>query len=395
MTPLVLFVVALATQGSPPGFDHARHARVFPSCLSCHAGAVRAGAPLWPTAAGCAACHDGTVQPAVTWTPPQPQRVSNLRFEHVRHVAVSAARGAAATTCATCHTAVGQPRMAVRATVVERCMDCHSPRTAHLAVADAACATCHVPLARAQGLSRAAVARFPSPPSHRLPLFGGREHGRLATAADASCATCHARNFCAQCHAGATPPRAVTALALDARSLAIAVNRVPASHRDNFADRHAAEAAASGATCSACHVRADCLACHRPAPGAGSGYHAPGFLVRHPAAAYGRQTNCADCHNVTAFCATCHVRAGITSRGPLRGGYHDAKQFFLVGHGNAARQGLETCVTCHAERDCASCHAAGGGRNFNPHGRDFDAARLKRKNPEVCTACHGAAIPGG
>jgi len=97
---------------------------------------------------------------------------------------------------------------------------------------------------------------------------------------------------------------------------------------------------------------------------------------------------------VTAFCASCHQQSGVVSAGPLRAGYHDAKRFFIVGHGEAARQSLETCVSCHAERDCTSCHAAQGGRNFNPHGPGFDAERRRRKNPEVCTACHGTAIPG-
>ena len=79
--------------------------------------------------------------------------------------------------------------------------------------------------------------------------------------------------------------------------------------------------------------------------------------------------------------------------GQLRSGYHDAKQFFLVGHGEAARQSLESCVTCHVERDCMQCHSALGGRRFNPHGPGFDPERLRRKNAEVCTACHGTAIP--
>ncbi len=387
---MIALLIALALQGqSSERFDHQRHARLFPSCVSCHAGAARDGAPLWPAAESCATCHDGTARSVVRWTPPTTRRVSNLRFDHSRH-----ARATPTASCASCHTETGKPRMAVQATVLSHCLDCHTPRTQHLATTGAQCATCHVPLANATGLTRETIARFPAPPSHARAGFAGAEHGRLAGVANASCSTCHARNFCAQCHAGAAPPRAVTALAADARSLAIAVSRVPASHNENFAERHGAAAGASGATCSSCHVRSDCLACHRPAPGAATGYHVSGFLARHPTAAYGRQTQCADCHNVTAFCASCHQRSGLVSAGPLRTGYHDAKRFFIVGHGDAARQSLESCVSCHAERDCASCHAAQGGRNFNPHGPGFDAARLKRKNPEVCTACHGTAIPG-
>jgi len=142
-----------------------------------------------------------------------------------------------------------------------------------------------------------------------------------------------------------------------------------------------------------CHVRADCLTCHRPDAAAATGYHPAGFLVRHPAAAYARESACSDCHNTAGFCATCHKNAGLVSSGPLQSSYHDSNRSFSAGHGQAARQSLETCIACHAERDCLTCHSAQGGRRFNPHGPGFDAEKLKSKNPQMCTACHGTAIP--
>ncbi|PYP64618.1 MAG: hypothetical protein DMD37_01975 [Gemmatimonadetes bacterium] len=202
-----------------------------------------------------------------------------------------------------------------------------------------------------------------------------------------------ARDFCLQCHVDEPALPTVAALARDARSLAIAGRQPPAAHGANFADRHAGPASAASTTCAGCHVRADCLECHRPQAAAAPGYHPVGFLARHPAAAYARETSCSDCHNVGSFCSSCHAASGLVARRTLRGGYHDAKQFFVAGHGQAARQSLETCVACHVERDCLTCHSAVGGRHINPHGPGFDASRLRRKNPEVCTACHGTAIP--
>jgi hypothetical protein len=375
-------------------FDHPRHRALFPSCVSCHAGAARSGEALWPAAAACAACHDGTIETRVSWSPTAEPRRSNLRFTHAAHGTVTRVA------CTVCHTEAGAPRMAVQPAVVQRCLDCHAVRTAHLAAPDTACATCHVPLAEATRLTRTEVAAFPAPPSHAAPRFSTREgHGAAARAAAArgggSCATCHAREFCYQCHAGAAPPPAIAALGADSRSTAIGANRLPISHGANFADRHG-PAAASGATrCAGCHVRTDCLDCHRPATAAAPGYHPEGFLTRHPAAAYSRETSCSDCHNVGAFCTACHTASGlVTERGGVLGsGFHDAKQFFQVGHGQAARQSLESCVACHTERDCLSCHSALGGRRFNPHGPGFDAERMRRKNFEMCTVCHGAAVP--
>jgi hypothetical protein len=94
------------------------------------------------------------------------------------------------------------------------------------------------------------------------------------------------------------------------------------------------------------------------------------------------------------FCTSCHVQSGFASKGGiLQGSFHDAQSGFRYSHGKAARQSLESCVTCHSESDCLACHSAQGGRGFNPHGPDFDSERLKKKNPQTCAACHGKNIP--
>ena len=449
-------------------FSHAKHWALFPTCEGCHAGVAVAGGSPWPAAAVCATCHDGTIQPRTDWQPPAALPRTNLKFNHAEHrteakahrpaIADSAAR------CATCHIAEGQPWMQVRLAAVQNCLQCHGVTAPHVEAPDSACATCHLPLAKAERLVAADVARFPEPASHHDSSFAGAGHGRLAggTAGKgvaASCATCHARDFCAACHVNAPEVPVIQALAPDPRSLAITatlkappsharaefvrehgaearqatcafchtrescatchresppravtalrtagpgrgtgavvVRRRPATHGADFSESHAAIARATPRTCASCHARAECLSCHRPDAGTSAGdYHPAGFLTRHPAAAYARQTSCAGCHNQSTFCATCHERAGLVSSGALRVGYHDTKPGFILGHGQAARQSLETCTSCHAERDCLTCHAANGGRRFNPHGPGFDAARLRRKNPGMCTACHGQSIPG-
>jgi hypothetical protein len=198
------------------------------------------------------------------------------------------------------------------------------------------------------------------------------------------------------CHAG-TPPSAVLALAAAGAgrgSGAVITRERPASHGADFSEQHGPVADARPETCSGCHVRPQCLDCHRPNPADPTpGYHPAGFLGRHPAAAYSRETSCSDCHSTGQFCAGCHVNAGLSAKAPLDAGYHDAKRSFILGHGQAARQSLESCVACHAERDCLACHSALGGRRFNPHGPGFDPATLQRKNSQACTACHGARIP--
>jgi len=470
MVLAIMAAAAPAMAQGPDRFSHTQHAKVFPSCIACHAGAVEPGAPLLPSGQACASCHDGTVERRVAWTA-GPAEPNNLRFthaEHARRFATKTARDSSLA-CQACHTPTGSGWMTVELAVVPQCLTCHGVQTAHLAAPDTACATCHVPLAQASELTTAEIKAFPKPPSHTEAGFmGAAGHPVLARAGTGpatygvapSCATCHARDFCITCHVNAPETPTIQALAPDPRSVAIPVAlEAPASHaQGGFLTTHGKDAKKSGAACQTCHTQQSCMACHlsppKPVtalyasgPGRGTGaqvvrsrpamhmadfstihsqvansnlqscqgcharpqcldchrgtpertpqYHPQTFLERHPAAAYARETNCADCHNSAAFCQNCHVQSGLGSpKGALVAGYHDAFPGFLLNHGQAARQGLETCTSCHTEKDCMTCHSALYGRGFNPHGPGFDADKMRKANPQMCTACHGTLIPG-
>ncbi|HZI22447.1 MAG TPA: cytochrome c3 family protein [Gemmatimonadales bacterium] len=440
-----------------PGFDHQQHSKVFASCTACHAAAVTAGASMWPDPNSCATCHDGTIQKRVTWQPPREAFRTNLRFDHLKHAtevrdtvvgctachaaqrapwmtaeAATAERcldchgvrtahlAAPDTACATCHLPLAQAtRLTVkqvaafpkppsheqpdyaeakghgRASQVKgaNCTTCHARDF---------CLQCHVDAperpsiqalaADARSLAIRATLRPPATHADQAFLMG---HGSTAKAAPEQCTACHTRESCLTCHSATTRVAARLPAAGPGRSTgAVVTRRRPPSHGANYAERHAVAAATAGATCAACHARSDCLECHRPDAAQAAGYHPRGFLTRHPAAAYSRQTNCSDCHNTAGFCTTCHASAGLVSKGgQLRAGYHDFNIFFGAGHGQAARQSLETCVGCHVEKDCLTCHSALGGRHINPHGPGFDPSREIKKNPQMCTACHGTAIP--
>jgi Doubled CXXCH motif (Paired_CXXCH_1) len=445
-------------------FSHTRHAKLFPTCIVCHAGIEQPGEPVFPAAEQCAECHDGKIQKVVPYTPPALPR-TNLDFDHARHARGIAAAGKPVQACTDCHETSGAPWMHVQFAALTQCFACHGVTAPHVQAPDTACARCHLPLASAAKLTTADIKALPKPPSHDAPDFVLGGHGKLATAEPgqpvaASCATCHARDFCLQCHVDAPEQTAIQALLPDPRSTvlhasleappshhadnflathgttklsgkgecatchtrescltchlatpnvakglyaagsgrakgATVVRTKPANHTDEFVQHgHALLASARSATCVSCHVRQDCLECHRPSAASGVRYHPATFLESHPAAAYARETSCNDCHNPRQFCASCHKQAGLTSNGPLKAGFHDAKPFFIAGHGQAARQSLETCTSCHSEKDCLACHSGIGGRRFNPHGPGFNPEEMKKKNPETCTVCHGTNIPG-
>ena len=444
---------SLAVRRGAGRFDHWQHRRLFPTCQGCHGGAEDSTRSLWPSATDCATCHDGKVQKKVDWSPPASAPASTLRFTHRTHADQASRRlPADSVGCAACHLARGAPWMEVRRTEVGQCLACHGIRAEHLSAPDTTCATCHVTLAQATGLTVARIARFPAPPSHRTTGFARQHpvsatcatchardfcaschvnapevpaiqalatdarslaietkleapldhaaadfvqrHGRAARRTPQSCATCHTQESCLTCHVAQPAVAVAMHPSGPGRGRGAAVERRrPTSHGDDFTTRHGPAASAASASCSACHARADCLDCHRPNAASANGYHPVGFLARHPASAYARETSCGECHNTGAFCADCHQQSGLTAQGVLRGGFHDAKANFLFAHGPAARQSLESCVSCHAERDCLTCHSALGGRRFDPHGPGFDADRLRRHNSQMCTVCHGAAIP--
>lgn len=356
-------------------------ARPVPSqCLNCHG--VKLAHHQAPDTA-CATCHLRLAE------------ATDLTRERIAHFPKPPSHEAADFMTKTGHGALAQPVSAGprKFAVAPSCATCHARDF---------CLQCHVngpevPVIQALARdprSTAIEAELEAPASHKETGFLNAHSGE-SRRDPAYCATCHTRESCSSCHRG-------TALVVAQRLPAAGRGRAPGAqverrlpewHTRKFVALHGPTAAANPNRCTVCHARAECLDCHRPNAGATGIYHAAGFLARHPAAAYGRQNDCSECHNPASFCQSCHVRSGFRSHnGLLQGRYHDAGSVFLLSHGRAARFNLESCVTCHSEKDCLACHSA-QTRRFNPHGPGFDPERLKRKNPETCSACHGRAIP--
>jgi len=348
---------------------------VVKNCLDCHG--VKAEHLEAPDSA-CVTCHVPLVR-AVSLTradvaafpaPASHQAPGFIEQGHGKQA--RAGTGAVAASCATCHAR-------------DFCAECHvnAPEVQAIQALE--------PDAR----SLAITTELKAPASHAEPNFFLR-HGGPARKEATRCATCHTQESCLGCHQASPTAALAMHRAGPGRGAGARVERKrPESHGADFSENHAELASARPQSCGTCHARSQCLDCHRPnAADPSPGYHPAGFLTTHPAAAYTRDQSCADCHNQSQFCANCHLNAGLGSKDGLRGaGYHDAKANFMLNHGQAARQNLESCVTCHSERDCLTCHSATGSRRFNPHGPGFDPETLRRKNPSMCTACHGASIP--
>lgn len=333
-------------------------------------------------------------------------------------------------TCATCHLPLSEARAIPEATIAKweapKSHDAPDFQEKHGGQAEGstidgqkfgvspACATCHArdfcaachvnapeePIIQALHPDRRSLAmkaeEMKAPASHVRNDFT-LVHGRdLEGDALKRCSVCHTGNSCQECHL--VPPSQVRLLpaAGPGRGTGAKVQRAePENHGRDFTDGHGPIADASPQSCAGCHTLEQCIECHRPNQATFAGYHPADYLSRHPVAAYSQEVSCQGCHNNGQFCQSCHIQAGLRSNGTLgtKGNFHDASPTFIAGHGQAARQSLESCVSCHSERDCLTCHSAVGGRRFNPHGPGWDAERVRKSNPQMCTACHGYGIP--
>lgn len=441
---------ASALQEEP--FTHEAHQGLFPVCTGCHTGIpTQDPATVYPDADLCARCHDGTEQEEVAWTPPE-DVPDNLTFAHPAHAAALEAEGEDALACETCHTEPGSDRMSVDERVEEEgCFSCHA-HEADVHFEDADCATCHLPLAASEltrtdveGLpvpgthetsrflleghgdaaeastatcatchtrdrcvachvdsGRAPIGELepapagmdlpPMPAHYPVPDSHGDEgwlssHGTQAPAGE--CSTCHATEDCTVCHQAPVPSLVAALPSRDAVPApgVVVERRAPESHGSLFFEEaHGTLAAAESESCATCHAESFCVSCHDAA--AEGGYHPPDFVTRHSAVAWGQDQECATCHNTAVFCRSCHEENGLGSQGRLGPGFHDAEPVWLLRHGQAARQNLEGCVSCHEQRECMQCHSTLGSFQISPHPRDFDAEEAWARNPRTCLACH-------
>lgn len=425
-------------------FSHAVHNREADlgnpefNCTQCHqqrgATAFMAVAEARPQA--CIACHAhmapehlATVSPCQTCHVPV-ARATALTVAQVREFPRPADHDQPG------FIAAHGPTVAV---AQQRCATCHARES---------CARCHanaaaVPqIAALEGDARVASLVAGLPAAYAIPASHQRAdwayaHGREAATRIASCSNCHTQPGCTTCHTGqlgaaviaqlpaggpgaggvqlrspepAMPPSPVPvgarhettsdgdvmlqggpsdAAARDTTPRIVTTrdtSRRTRVHPPGFETGHGAAAASQRASCSGCHeAQRFCTACH--AGEAPRRYHPANFVARHPSAAYAMERSCTSCHSREAFCTACHQRSGMASEGRRDVAFHTAQPLWLIQHGRAARQGLETCTTCHVQRDCTQCHSQATW-GVNPHGPGFNPGRIASRNAQTCRACH-------
>lgn len=336
-------------------------------CIGCHAHEV---ADHLSEVADCRQCHIPiTEAQSLTLVRvesfPQPATHDAEDFVQ-RHTPVSALAEAS---CAVCH-------------ATESCNRCHLNGSSVALIAGLAGDS------RVAALVRNQPAEYPIPRDHESADWRFA-HPRAMESEANRCANCHAQPSCQACHLDASLAQ-IAALPRPRPGGAqgvVASRDAPDVHPVGFTGTHGAEAAAIERTCWSCHAdQAFCVDCHTgPAE---SRFHVENFRERHGVLAYGGEQDCSSCHSAEVFCRACHVGVGFASDGRADFAFHNSNPFWLLGHGQAARQGLATCTSCHAQSDCAQCHSAVGAWRINPHGPDFDGSRAQGRNQFACLQCH-------
>jgi hypothetical protein len=270
------------------------------------------------------------------------------------------------------------------------CATCHARET---------CTRCHInepdavirlqPDARVAALEAGTPPEYPLPRSHESDSWSWT-HATPASAGTASCANCHERSSCTACHNEATAAELPMLPSDDPRGVRAGDGELRV-HSPGWTKLHSVEAATSE-SCATCHGTAFCEECHTAATS--PSFHGPDFVVRHAPDAYAQTGDCTACHNPEVFCRGCHAGQGMTSQGRLGVAFHTSNPAWLIGHGVAARQGLEACASCHTESTCMQCHSTLGAWRVNPHGPGFDPGRMADASRLMCALCHRSPIGG-
>jgi len=351
--------VVYPLQRLPLVFSHARHLGRGAACATCHPAAASSRSAvddLLPTEAACRACHP--IDRA------EPERV---------------VANAPPSRCRACH-----PGWRPDAPVERVYLTPPPLKFAHAAHAATPCAGCHGDLTKVDLAT-----------TRHLPTM-------------ASCLGCHrdgaSERRCADCHL--TKLGGLVETRFPHGALVPRATGLGDGHGPGFGNDHRQEAMQPGATCTACHDRSECVACHqgvvKPLE-----FHRGNYLATHAVEARRGTPDCSACHRAQSFCVGCHERSGIGQRihtdfdptDPARA-FHPAGWASRVGggaganlHARDARRNLASCASCHREEDCLACHSAEmSSLRASPHGKGWrGSARcraLDRGNRRMCLRCH-------
>lgn len=312
--------------------------------------------------------------------------------------------------CAACHPKAASSRWASDRLVpaMESCIPCHpdAENVSFTTPFGEKCTTCHGPRKKGERpvrgyyprpnirFSHLAHAKKQIPCGTCHPLSASRQ--KTDTFRDMpemrQCYECHQKSKeasaeCRVCHILHKDGRLVTRWN--------GVSMIPPTwlkgptHGPEWAGSHAHSAAADSRFCGSCHRESFCRDCHsgrrRPRK-----IHPGDWLTTHGINTRLDTPRCRGCHRKQSFCITCHRRSGVAPDSPAGsrsiggiGRYHNQMDTRTLMR--RARSAVTSCVSCHSEGKCITCHT-----RQNPHPPNFrrQCRALANRNRRVCAKCH-------
>lgn len=343
-----------------------------------------------------------------------------LVFSHAAHLG----RG---TPCQACHPAATSSRSAVDDLLPTEaaCRVCHPIDRAQpdLVVPGAppvACRACHEGFTAASGPGAAVARVYVPPPPLKFDHGAHRQaacetcHGDLRTVGLATTAQLPTMAVCLRCHRDGGEERhcvdchiarlgGLIETRFEHGELVPAHDGLGDAHGPGFKDHHTQEARQIGATCTACHDRSECVACHQGVTKP-LDFHPGNYGLTHAVDARRGKPDCSACHRAQSFCVGCHERSGLGTRGDTQFNAVDPERAFhppgwaSAGpgpnlHAREARRGITGCASCHREDECLKCHSAQpGAAHASPHPAGWRGSgrcrALDRGNRRMCLRCH-------
>ncbi|MFQ5432669.1 MAG: cytochrome c3 family protein, partial [Nitrospinota bacterium] len=350
-------------------------------CNICHAADftanINAGHGFANSATDCTPCHSTSA-----WLP--------IKYSHVS-MTFSGAHTPIKSTCSKCHNLADGSLIwpgASTATTANDCVDCHqadftaNPNPAH-ALNNTDCVACHSGSAWLPASYNHIAMTFTGPhipvknsctTCHQsgsvnlIPAFAG-----ATTAAD--CAICHATDFtanpnaahslgntnCTDCHSGNLwLPATYNHIAMTFTGAHLVV-------KNNCTRCHQAGSANLVAEFAGATTAADCATCHLV-----SDYNPNSGKLGHQTGS----TDCALCHNNTAWLPATFAHTIMTFTGVHAGFKHDCTKCHVSGSTNLKWPGIVT-----SPNDCIVCHQS-----------KFDGEHAgEGKDPNQCSTCHSTS----
>ncbi|MCC6751101.1 MAG: hypothetical protein IT371_25835 [Deltaproteobacteria bacterium] len=319
-----------------------------------------------------------------------------LIFDHRQH--------AAEADCGDCHQGIEKTSASPKGKFVpgkKACADCHEEELAKR------CDKCHRGAKEGVRFARPDRAlRFPHAAHGKVECLtchpGAKEAGRPMMPAHPTCQAsgCHgdalAKLQCAGCHENLQQQRL--------RALA------GIRHGPGFAKDHGTQARQKVAVCVQCHDQTFCSDCHAQTNFATAAVRFPeevdrgfihrgDFLGRHAIEARATPGTCMKCHGQKQ-CRSCHALDGLAASADVgRGGrsrsVHPEGWMRPGGansHGRKARQDIAACASCHdqgANSNCVGCHRVNGsGGNPHPAGWRWKDKLAECRSTSMCATCH-------